>query len=146
MCRAVYDHVRAKSDELLKALADKGGVIGIATLGYFIGPAAETSLDDYLRHVDHAVGVAGIDHVGLASDYSIRGIAATHTRESWYVPRLSGFKPVYRVRWPPWIRELDPPERFRAIARGLARRGYGSRQIEKVLGGNWARYFSEVLG
>jgi membrane dipeptidase len=146
MCKAVYDHVRAKPDELLKALADKGGMVGIATLGYFIGPTADTTFDDYLRHVDHAVQVAGIDHVGLASDYSIRGIEKTHTRESWYVPRLSSFKPVYRVRWPPWIAELDPPERFRNIALGLAKRGYTTAQIEKVLGGNWVRYFSEVIG
>jgi membrane dipeptidase len=146
MCKAVYDHVRAKPDDLLKAIADKGGMVGIATLGYFIGPSSDTTFADYLRHVDHAVKVAGIDHVGLASDYSIRGIEKTHTRESWYVPRLSGFKPVYRVRWPPWIPELDPPERFRNIARGLATRGYTSAQIDKILGGNWTRYFAEVIG
>jgi membrane dipeptidase len=146
MCKAVYDHVRAKSDDLLTSIAGKGGMVGIATLGYFIGPTAETTFDDYLRHVDHAVKVAGIDHVGLASDYSIRGIAATHTRESWYVPRLTSFKPVYRVRWPPWIAELDPPERFRNIARGLEKRGYTAAQVEKILGGNWVRYFTEVIG
>ena len=145
MCKAVYDHVRAKPDDLLRALADKGGVVGIATLGYFIGPTAETTFDDYLRHVDHAVKVAGVEHVGLASDYSIRGIEATATRENWYEPRLKIFKPSYRVRWPPWIKELDPPERFRNIAGGLTRRGYTSDQIEKILGGNWVRYFGEVL-
>ena len=145
MCKAVYDHVRAKSDALLKALADKGGVVGIATLGYFVGPTPATSLDDYLRHVDHAVKVAGIDHVGLASDYSIRGIEATHTRESWYVPRLTSFKPTYRVRWPPWIKELDPPERFRNITRGLAKRGYAPAAMEKLLGGNWVRFLGDVL-
>jgi len=118
----------------------------VATLGYFIGPTPATTFDDYLRHVDHAVKVAGIDHVGLASDYSIRGIEATATRENWYVPRLKSFKPVYNVRWPPWIRELDPPERFRNIAHGLARRGYRSGDIEKILGGNWARYVGEALG
>lgn len=146
MCKAVHDHVRAKSDDLLKAISDKGGMTGIATLGYFIGPTASTTFDDYLRHVDHAVKVGGIDHVGLASDYSIRGIEVSHTRESWYVPRLTSFKPIYRVRWPPWIKELDPPERFRNITHGLAKRGYTSEQIEKVLGGNWSRYFGEVLG
>jgi len=146
MCKAIYDHVRAKPDDLLKALANKGGVTGIATLGYFIGPDATASLDDYLRHVDHAVKVAGIDHVGLASDYSIRGIEAIHTRESWYVPRLTSFKPSYRVRWPPWIKDLDPPERFRNITHGLAKRRYTSAQIEKLLGGNWLRYFNEVIG
>jgi membrane dipeptidase len=145
MCKAVYDHVRAKSDDLLKAIANKGGMVGMATLGYFIGPTPETTFDDYLRHVDHAVKVAGIDHVGLASDYSIRGIEAIHTRESWYVPRLTSFKPVYRVRWPPWIKELDPPARFRNIAHGLAKRRYSTANIEKILGGNWIRFFSAVL-
>jgi len=146
MCKAVYDHVRAKPDALLRALADKGGVVGIATLGYFIGPTSATSFEDYLKHVEHAVTVAGVDHVGLASDYSIRGIEPTATRETWYLPRLKEFKPSYRVRWPPWIAELDPPERFRNIAHGLTKRGYRSADIEKILGGNWARYFGEILG
>jgi membrane dipeptidase len=146
MCAAIYEHVRAKSDALIAAVSDKGGMTGIQTLGYFIGPTAETSFDDYLRHIDHAVKVGGIDHVGLASDYSIRGIEATQTRERWYVPRLTAFPPEYRVRWPPWIPELDPPTRFRTIARGLATRGYTSAQIDKLLGGNWMRYFRDVMG
>jgi membrane dipeptidase len=146
MCKAVYDHVRAKSDELMKRLADRGGVVGIVMLGYFIGPTGDTGLDDYLTHVDHAVEIAGIDHVGLASDFSMKGIEATATRESWYVPRLSSFKPSYRVRWPPWIKELDPPERYRNVAHGLAKKGYRSGDIEKILGGNWVRYFGEVVG
>lgn len=145
MCKAVYNHVRAKSDEQLRAIAQKGGMIGVATLGYFIGPTPATSFDDYLRHLDHAVKVAGLDHVGLASDYSIRGIEPTATRETWYVPRLSSFKPIYNVRWPPWIKELDSPERFRTIAHGLGRRGYTSEQIEKILGGNWVNYFREIF-
>ncbi|MCW5979182.1 MAG: membrane dipeptidase [Bryobacteraceae bacterium] len=146
MCKAVYDHVRAKSDKLLQALSEKGGVTGIAALGYFVGPTAEASLEDYLRHIDHAVKVCGIDHVGLATDFSIRGIEATETRESWYVPRTQIFKPSYRVRWPPWIPELDKPERFRTVAEALARRGYPAADIEKILGGNWVRYFQDVFG
>jgi membrane dipeptidase len=146
MCKAVYDHVRAKSDALLRALSDKGGVTGILALGYLLGPGPETGFEAYLRHIDHAVKVCGIDHVGLATDFSIRGIQATATRESWYLPRLRAFKPSYRVRWPPWIAELDKPERFRTVAAALARRGYKSREIEKILGLNWLRYFRDVFG
>ena len=146
MCAAIYDHIRAKPDSLIKAMSDKGGMTGILTLGYFIGPTPETSFDDYLRHIDHAVKVGGIDHIGLASDYSIRGIEATQTREGWYVRRLKIFPPEYRVRWPPWIAELDVPQRFLNIARGLTKRGYTTTQIEKLLGGNWVRYFGETIG
>ena len=80
-----------------------------------------------------------------ASDYSIRGIGAIHTRESWMVPRQATFPPEYRVRWPPWIKELDGPDRFLNITRGLAKRGYTSAKIEKLIGGNWLRYFGENM-
>lgn len=146
VCKAIYNHVRGKSDDLIRAMSNKGGVTAMTTLGYFVGPTAKTSLDDYLRHIDHAVNVGGIDHVGIASDHAIRGIIATHTRESWYVPRLSAFKPIYNVRWPPNIPEFDPPTRYRTIAHGLARRGYTTTQVEKVIGGNCARYFVEGIG
>jgi membrane dipeptidase len=146
MCQAVYDHVRAKSDRQLRALAERGGVTGIVALGYFIGPGPDTSLEDFLRHIDHAVKVCGIEHVGLATDFHLRGIQATETRESWYLPRLKVFKPVYQVRWPPWIPELDRPDRFRTVARALARRGYKEADIEKILGQNWVRYFRDVFG
>ena len=68
-------------------------ITGIAALGYFIGPSPDTSIEDYVNHVDHAVKVRGIDHVGLATDFEIRGIKAWATRETWYEPRLRSFKP-----------------------------------------------------
>jgi len=145
ICKALHHHPRAKPDELLRALSNRGGVTGIMALGYMVGPTEKTSLEDYLRHIDHAVKVAGIDHVGLATDFSLRGIEATATRETWYLPRLRTFKPSYNVRWPPWIPELDKLERFRTVAHALGRRGYKAADIEKILGGNWVRYFREVF-
>jgi membrane dipeptidase len=147
MCEAIYKHhPRAKTDEQMKALSDKGGVVGIAALGYFVGKSPETNFEDYLNHIDHAVKVAGIDHVGLATDFPIRGIQPWATRENWYEPRLRSFKPSYNVRWPPWIPELDEPGRFRNVAHGLAGRGYRTGEIEKILGRNWLRYFQDVFG
>lgn len=146
VCKALHFHPRAKPDELLRAISDRGGMTGIASLGYFVGPTPATSLEDYLRHIDHAVKICGIDHVGICTDYQIRGIEASSTRENWYVPRLTIFKPSYNVRWPPWIPELDKPERFRTVAHALAGRGYKTGDIEKILGGNWVRYFHDILG
>jgi membrane dipeptidase len=147
MCEAIYNnHPRAKTDEQMKALSDKGGVVGIMMLGYMIGKSPDTSFDDYLNHVEHAVKVAGMDHVGLSTDFQIRGIKAWATKENWYEPRLKSFKPSYNVRWPPWIPELDEPKRYRNIAHGLNRRGYKPSDIEKILGQNWLRYFHEVFG
>ena len=145
-CEALYPgHPRSKTDELIRAMSDRGGMTGIAALGYFIGKSPDTSIEDYLNHVDHAVKVGGMDHVGLATDFEIRGIKAWATRETWYEPRLKFFKPEYNVRWPPWIEGLDEPERFRNVAQGLERRGYAVGDIQKLLGGNWLRYFREIF-
>jgi membrane dipeptidase len=145
-CDAVYpDHPRAKTDELIKAMSDRGGMTGIACLGYFVGPSPDVTLEDYVDHVDHAVKVAGVDHVGLATDFEIRGIKSWATRETWYEPRLESFKPSYRVRWPPWIEGLDEPERFRNVAHALSRRGYADSDVEKLLGQNWLRFFREIF-
>lgn len=149
MCETLYkNHPRSKTDKQIRAMADKGGVMGIICLGYMIGPdpGGATTLETYVDHIDHAVKIGGIDHVGLAADFAIQGLEADGaTRENWYVPRLTRFKPSYEVRWPPWIPELDKPERYKLVARALDKRGYSSRDIEKILGQNWLRYFGETL-
>lgn len=148
-CEALYpNHPRAKTDEQIKAMADKGGVMGINALGYMVGPdpGGETTIETYVDHIDHTVKVGGIDHVGLATDNTIQGMESWATRESWYVPRLTRFKPSYQVRWPAWIPKLDTPDRFRNVARILDRRGYPAEHIEKILGLNWLRYYRDVFG
>jgi membrane dipeptidase len=149
MCEALYkDHPRAKTDDQIKAMAAKGGVIGIICLGYMIGPdlGTKTTLETYVDHIDHAVNIAGIEHVGVAADFAIQGLEATGaTRENWYVPRLTRFKPSYKVQWPPWIPELDKADRYLQVAKVLDKRGYSTGDIEKILGLNWLRYFKDTL-
>lgn len=149
MCESLYkNHPRSKTDAQIRAMAEKGGVMGIICLGYMIGPdpGGETTLETYVDHIDYAVKIAGIEHVGLAADFAIQGLEADGaTRENWYVPRLTRFKPSYQVRWPPWIPELDTPERYKHVARVLDKRGYSTGDIEKILGGNWLRHLRETL-
>ncbi len=142
------NHPRAKTDEQLKALADKGGVVGIAALGYFIGtdPGGETTIETYADHIDHAVRIAGIEHVALSTDFPVRGIASWATREDWYEPRLKSFKPSYDVKWPPYIPSLDSPDRFRTLLGVLDRRGWKTGDLERLLGKNWMRLFKDVFG
>ena len=149
MCEALYkEHPRAKTDQQIRAMAEKGGIMGIICLGYMIGPdpGGQTTLETYIDHIDHAVNVAGIDHVGLAADFAIEGLEANGaTRENWFIPRLSRFKPSYQVRWPPWIPELDRAERYQDVAIAMEKRGYKHEEIAKILGKNWLRYFNENL-
>lgn len=148
MCEAIRNgHPRAKTDQQMRACADKGGVIGIAALGYFVGPdpGGTTTVESYADHVEHAVNVAGYDHVALSTDFPPQGISPWATRESWYEPRLEVFKPSYELRWPPWIPELDSPDRFRNLVAVLDRRGWSEPQLERLLGRNWLRLFRDTI-
>ena len=141
-------HPRAKTDDQIKALADKGGVFGVAALGYFIGtdPGGETTIETYADHIEHAVNIAGVENVALSTDFAVRGISPWATKEEWYEPRLKIFKPSYDVKWPPWIPELDTPDRFRNLLPVLDRRGWKTRDMERLLGQNWMRLFKDVFG
>ncbi|MDO6565914.1 membrane dipeptidase [Alteromonas sp. 1_MG-2023] len=149
MCEALYrNHPRAKTDEQLRAMADKGGVIGIIGLGYMVGPdpGGKTTLENYVDHIEHAINIAGIDHVAMASDFPIQGMMANGaTKENWYTPRLTRFKPSYQVRWPAHIPELDSTDRFRNVIHVLEKRKFTASNIEKLLGQNWIRYYQDTL-
>ena len=142
---SLCNHPRNKTDEEIRALVKKGGVIGATIFPPFLPEGNRSTVRDVVKVVDYLVSIAGIDHVGVASDFVIQGISSSATREDWYEPRLESFKPSYQVRWPPWIPELDSPERYRTVAEILDRRGYSSGDIEKVLGLNWLRYYRQVL-
>ncbi|MEX0643784.1 MAG: membrane dipeptidase [Parvularculaceae bacterium] len=141
-------HPRAKTDDQMKACADKGGVVGIAALGYFIGPdpGGATTIETYADHIEHAVNLAGREHVGLSTDFPVRGLASWATKEEWYEPRLKSFKPSYDVKWPPYIPDLDGPDRFLKLARILSGRGWKPSELEALLGKNWLRLFKDVFG
>ena len=67
-CRAVLDHPRNLADWQLEALAERGGVLGVMAIGFFIDPEAPT-LSRWVDHLDHAVSVMGVEHVGLGADF-----------------------------------------------------------------------------
>jgi len=65
----LYDHARGKDDDFLKALAEKGGYIGVYAVPGFLTSNATTTIDDWLDHVDYIVNLVGIDYVGIGSDF-----------------------------------------------------------------------------
>ena len=147
-CAAVFEHPRCKRDGTLRALADKGGVVGIFQINPYLGPRERNTLDDFLAHVDHAVRVAGIEAVGIGSDREHRTIPDTEDEKQKLIAELSRLRPVTasNVRWPFFISELNHPRRMQTIADALARRGRTSSEIDKILGGNFLRLFRDVWG
>lgn len=129
--KAIWDHPRNISDDQARACAATGGVIGITGVGIFLGPNTPT-LDAMTRHLEYAVDLVGIDHVGISSDFSFdyQDFVAELTRN----PAM--FDESY-TRWGPiqWM----APEILLTIGEHLGRRGWSASDIQAVLGGNFRR-------
>ena len=147
-CREVFDHPRNKTDEALRELAQRGGVVGIFQINPYLGAKERNTLEDFLAHLDHAVRVAGIEHVGIGSDREHRRIPDTEEEKQKLIDELSRLRPTTssNFRWPFFVSELNHPRRMETIAAGLGRRGYTADQVDKILGGNWYRLLREVIG
>ncbi|MCD0461616.1 dipeptidase [Roseiconus lacunae] len=117
---AITDHPRNVPDEILKELSKNGGVVMVNFFSKYVAPTetlaanenANGTLHDVVDHIEHVIMVAGIDHVGIGSDFD-------------GVPRL----PL----------QLESVASYPLITQELLNRGYGKEQIHKILGGNILR-------
>lgn len=147
-CAAIHAHPRNKSDTVLKALADRGGVIGIYDLSFLTAGPGQPKLDDYLDHMAHALKLCGEDHVGVGSDALMTGFdTSPASMKEWdeqiAARKASGVGAPGEGR-PPYVEGLNSSDRCAVIAGGLLKRGYGARVVEKVLGSNFQRVFAET--
>ena len=146
---------RNKPDDLLKAVANTGGVIGVTFFPPFAKRNPKThqvlqgTLDDVLDQVDYLVKLVGVDHVGFGSDlsdYYARTLEVPATSSiRWFRPlRPDVFGAGPTDRYDPFPTGLDSHARLPNLTRGLVQRGYNDEGIKKILGGNWLRLFQEV--
>ncbi len=118
---ALCPHYRNLTDAQIKAIAEKGGVIGVNFVPRFLSTRPEkATIEDVLDHIEYIVRVGGIESVGLGSDFD-------------------GFTDP-----PP--KGIEDATCFPRIADGLLRRGYSEDQVEKIMGSNFLRVFEEVVG
>jgi membrane dipeptidase len=149
-CAALHAHPRNKTDEQLRELAARGGVVGIYDLPYLTASPRQPTVDDYLAHLVHALEVAGEDHVGVGSDVPIAPLdtspegMADIDREI-KERRAAGLSAPEEDR-PPFVAGLNVPRRMEIIADRLLKRGYSAAVAEKVLGANFARVFKQIWG
>ena len=116
--RALCDHQRNLTDDQMRALAKKGGVAQTTIYNGFLRKEGEATINDVIAHLEHAIDVMGIDHVGLGTDFDgdggVRGLA-------------------------------NSSELINFTRRLLARR-FNEQDIQKIWGGNFLRVMEEVQG
>jgi membrane dipeptidase len=147
-CAAVYAHPRNKSDAVLRAVADKGGVVGIYDLSFLAKAPKQPTIEDYLGHLSHALNVCGEDHVGIGSDallmpFDTSPASMVEWNKDIAARKASGIGAPGEGP-PPFVVGLNRPDRYFLIAAALEHRGYKARTIEKVLGLNFQRTFADT--
>jgi membrane dipeptidase len=148
-CQALASSPRNKSDDLIRALAERGGVMGITSLARFVADDEdEADLDRYLDHIEHVTNLVGIDHVGLAMDFTQFQPDGFLRPAKWGGSQVPADDPFLLARgWPiRYATDIDDPTKFPNVTRGLLERGYRDEDVQKVLGGNFVRLFREIWG
>ncbi|MGD0772102.1 MAG: membrane dipeptidase [Candidatus Solibacter sp.] len=127
-CRAlVPDSRRCKTDEAIRRVAARGGVMGVTMVRFFVRAGGPVTIEDVLDHIDHVAKLAGVEHVGVGSDVDLDGrdIKVRPKRKS----DLDG---------------IDYAKKVYDLTEGLLRRHYSSRNIELILGRNFQRALSAI--
>ena len=115
-CRALCNHPRNLTDDQMRALAAKGGVMQITIYNGFLVENGEATVMDVLRHLEHAIQVMGIEHVGIGTDFDGDG----------------------------GIRGFASSSEVINFTRQLMARNYSEEDIRKIWGGNFLRVMEQV--
>jgi membrane dipeptidase len=160
-CYALRPHPRNKGDDVIRALAEKGGVIGATAFAPLAAPAVRQrpSIRDIVTHIDRMVGLVGIDHVGFSTDINERATPASRAKGKKTRPEIYYFYPLDEGGgWfydnaltgePGEDDQVKPPDfqsirAFPELTKVLVSRGYSDSDILKILGGNFMRVFERV--
>jgi membrane dipeptidase len=134
--RKFYDVERNISDEQIKLIGERGGVIGVNSV--LVSPDQEKStLDRYVDHIQHIVDLVGIDCVGIGFDFfEFIYRQWPESKKKWMAEKLTT---------PHFIPDLTNHSHAKNLTRKLIERGFSDTDIEKILRGNWLRIFEELL-
>jgi membrane dipeptidase len=149
--RALTDHPRNTADATIKAVADKGGVVGVYFMP-FLTLDSQPKGSDLIRHIEHVANVAGEDGVGLGSDngvlpFEITEEARKQNRE-WNAQRVKAgiAAPGEGPDVFPMVGDYNSVDRYRRLAADFAKRGWSQSRLEKLFGGNFLRVYREAWG
>ena len=115
--RAVCEHSRNLTDEMIRVLAEKGGVTGLNFCADFMGAASITQVEDMVRHLKHIRNIGGIDVLAVGTDFD-------------------GIQPEV---------EISDIGEMEKLLTALAKQGFAESEMEKIFSGNALRVIRDVL-
>lgn len=145
-CRTlVPGHLRAKTDEMIRAIARSGGVMGIPFLRFMLKLDEPVTIEHALDQFDHVAKLVGVEHVGIGSDMDVQGNPnPMGVPEPLNQPNFDRYRFHRDTDSTITTKKLDHPRRVYDLTEGLIRRKYTDPQIKLMLGGNWARALGAI--
>jgi membrane dipeptidase len=149
--RALADHPRNTADATIKAVADKGGVVGVYFMP-FLTLDSHPKGADLVAHIEHVAKVAGEDHVGIGTDNGVLPLAmdaeSKRKMDEWQKQRIDAgiASPGEAIGVYPMVADYNSVDRYRRLAEDLAKRGWSQVRLEKLFGGNFLRVYKEAWG
>jgi len=152
-CCALNNHHRCKPDEVIRAIADTGGYVGICCVPAFLGGNGD--INALLDHIDYVAKNFGVEHVAIGTDVAYVSSAAG--QESRKIPKRRSSRSRWEALWlkndalfaPQWRQEHQRLSmawtNWPVFTIGLVQRGYSDSDIQKILGGNVLRVARAVL-
>ena len=148
VCQGLNDHIRAKPDDVIRAICDTGGLIGICCIPPFLSRTGDIAA--LIDHIDYAVKKFGVEHVAIGTDVS--HTSQYSAAENAKVPKRAARRNRFAALWPDgalggnWPRQESLAwTNWPLFTVGLVQRGYTDDQIRKILGENVLRVCRDVL-
>ncbi len=134
--RHFYDIERNMTDEQIRIIGQRGGVIGMNTI-LISSDAAAIHMDRYIDHIDYVTDLIGIEHIGIGFDFFEAIFKALSARDQQ--------KLIAQLTEPKFIPDLTNHAHARNLTAKLIARGFSDGDIQKILYGNWMRVFKALL-
>jgi len=156
--RAIVPNARCAPDDVIRAVARSGGVMGVFMMTFWLTNDPTPHVDHVVAQLRHIANVGGMDAVGIANDYPLTGeagLAAAGNDNAkgivnympwWDTMRRRGIVGFDRTPTHVVVPELNAITRMYTLHSALEKARFTSVEIEKIMGGNWARVLTTVLG
>jgi len=145
---SLNEHIRSKPDNVIRAIAETGGYIGICCIPRFLGGSGDVAA--MMKHIDYVAEKFGADHVGIGTDtaYSSQYAAEENSK----IPSYRHGRNRWEALWPPDNFQGKPEMRqsmawtnWPLFTVGLVQLGYSDKDIQKIIGGNALRVAKAAL-
>ena len=146
-----FDHPRNTHDATIRAVADKGGVVGVYFMPFLVADSKPRGAD-LIAHIEHVANVAGEDHIGIGTDNGLMPILINEQtikqNREWAAERIKAgiAAPGEGLDVFPMTADYNSIDRYWRLGNDLAKRGWSEARLEKLFGGNFLRVYREAWG